>query len=126
MPTDALLQLQATVTKTDTFQSTSIDLKTGTPRRGLFARIIYSLATAASGTDTVIFSIEASNSSGSGFSTISSGAKDAITLTTTAQSGEIWIPFETSLRYVRLVATFSSAAHTDTCTYGGEISLARP
>lgn len=126
MPADANLVLQSSVTKTDTFNGAGLDIATGTPRgRTLVARILYSAASAASGTDTVTFSIDHS-SDNSTFYACASGAKDAITLTTTAASGQIFIPFETSLRYVRLTATFSSNAHTDTCTYQGDIMLSRP
>lgn len=128
MAADSLLALQASVTKTDSFNSTAVDLKTGTPPRGLVARIIYSAASAASGTDTVIFSIEHS-SDNSTFYALASGAKDTITLDTTSsapKSGEIFIPFRTTLRYVRLVVTFSSASHTDTITYQGDIVPVKP
>ncbi len=125
MPVDANLALQASVTKTATFQpTTGVDLATGTPRRGLKARIIYSAASAASGTDTITFTIDA-GSDNSTFTTIST-CETIITLTTTAASGELFIPFETSLRYVRLSATFSSSAHTDTITYFADIMLGRP
>lgn len=125
MATDALLQLQASVTKTSTFQGTAVDLKTGTPRRGLKARVIYSAATNASGSNTVAFTIEHSDDN-STFYTLSSNAEYNLALSTTAASGEIFIPFETSKRYVRLVATITGAGSTPTVTYGGEISLTRP
>ena len=125
MPTDALIQLQASVTKTATFQSVAVDLKTGTPRRGLKARVIYSAATNASGANTVAFTIEHSDDN-STFYTLSSNVENNIALSTTAQSGEIFLPFETSKRYVRLVATITGSGSTPTVTYGGEISTARP
>lgn len=125
MATDALIQLQASVTKTSTFQGTAVDLKTGTPRRGLKARVIYSAATNASGSNTVAFTIEHSDDN-STFYTLSSNVENNVALSTTAQSGEFFIPFETSKRYVRLVATFSGAGSTPTITYGGEITLSRP
>jgi len=125
MPTDALITLQASVTKTATFQSTAIDLKTGTPRRGLKARVIYSAATNASGSNTVAFTIEHSDDN-STFYTLSSGVENNVALSTTAQSGEFYIPFETSKRYARGDSTFSGAGSTPTITYGGEISLSRP
>jgi hypothetical protein len=128
MPTDANSILQASVTKTATFQpSTGLDLQTATPRRGLKARVLYSAASAASGTDTITYTIDAS-SDNSTFTTIST-AETIITLDTTSaapKSGEIFIPFETSLRYVRLSAAFSSSAHTDTITYQGDVMLSRP
>jgi len=123
--TDALIQLQASVTKTATFQGTAVDLKTGTPRRGLKARVIYSAATNASGSNTVAFTIEHSDDN-STFYTLSSNAEYNLALSTTAQSGEIFLPFETSKRYVRLVATITGAGSTPTVTYGGEITLSRP
>jgi hypothetical protein len=39
MATDANLTLQASVTKTGSFNGAGVDLKTGTPRRGLVARV---------------------------------------------------------------------------------------
>lgn len=129
MPVDANLALQASVTKTDTFNGAGVDLATGTPRgRTLTARIIYSAASAASGTDTVIFSIDHSDDN-STFYALASGAANTITLDTTSsapKSGQIFIPFETSKRYVRLTVTFSANSHTDTITYYGDLMLSRP
>lgn len=125
MAVDANLVLQASVTKTATFSGTAVDLKTGTPRRGLKARVIYSAATNASGSNSVTFSIEHSDDN-STFYTLTSGAAQVVNLSTTAQSGEIALPFETSKRYVRLVATVAGAGSTPTITYQGDIMLARP
>jgi hypothetical protein len=131
MPTDALVQLQPAVTKTATFNGSAVTLAAGTPRRGLNARVIYSAATAASGTDTITFSVDVSYDAGSTWNT-SFSAPAVGPLTATALSGEIFIPFSISPTsvangtQVRLTATFSSAAHTDTITYGGELSLSRP
>lgn len=124
MPADSLTALQTSVTKTATFQSTALDLK-GTPRRGLKARVIYSAATNASGSNTVAFTIEHSDDN-STFYTLSSDTENNLALSTTAQTGEIFIPFETSKRYVRLVATISGGGSTPTVTYQGDISLSRP
>src|SRR3954467_5768250 len=104
MATDAKLALQASVTKTGTFNGTGVDLKAGTPRRGLKARVIYSAATNASGSNAFTFSVDHSDDN-STFYALSSGAADVVTLSTTAQAGEIFIPFETSKRYVRLTVT---------------------
>jgi len=130
MPADALLVLQASVTKTDTFNGAPLILKAGTPRRGLKARVIYSAASAASGTDTVTFSVDVCYDGVPTTWQVASSAPP-ITLTTTAQSGEIYIPFEVSPTsiangtQIRLTATFSSAAHTDTITYYGDVMLVR-
>lgn len=130
MPTDALIQLQSSVTKTATFNGSALTLSTGTPRRGLKARVIYSAATNASGSNSVVFQIDVSYDAGSTWN--GDFLAPAIALSTTAQSGEIFIPFEISPTSVangcqiRLTATFSGAGSTPTITYGGEITLARP
>lgn len=131
MPTDALIQLQASVTKTGTFNGAALTLAAGTPRRGLKARVIYSAATNASGSNSVTFSLDVSYDAGSTWISNLFQAQ-VINLSTTAQSGEIFIPFEitpTSVAngcQVRLTATFAGAGSTPTITYGGEITLARP
>jgi hypothetical protein len=130
MPTDALIQLQASVTKTATFNGAALTLAAGTPRRGLKARVIYSAATNASGSNGVQFSVDVSYDGGSTW--LSNFLATSIALSTTAQTGEIFIPFEISPTSVangtqiRLTATFSGAGSTPTITYGGEITLARP
>jgi hypothetical protein len=131
MPSDANIALQASVTKTATFNGAAFILPGGTPRRGLNARILYSAASAASGTDTVIFSVDVCYD---GVPTVwnSDFLAPAITLTTTAATGEIFIPFSISPTSVangtqiRVTATFSSSAHTDTITYQGDLVAGRP
>lgn len=130
MPVDANLALQAQVTKTATFSSTALVLPAGTPRRGLKARVLYSAATNASGSNSVLFSIDVSKDNGSTFN--QEFLADPIALSTTAQSGEIFIPFEVSPTSVangiqiKLSATFSGAGSTPTITYQGDVTLARP
>ena len=130
MATDALIQLQASVTKTATFNGTALTLAGGTPRRGLNARVIYSAATNASGSNAVVFSVDVSYDGGSTWN--SDFLAPAINLSTTAQSGEIHIPFSISPTSVangtqiRLTATFSGAGSTPTITYQGDIEVGRP
>ncbi len=132
MPTDALITLQASVTKTATFNGSAVTLAGGTPRRGLKARVIYSAASNASGSNNVVFSIDASRDGGSTWNT--EFQADPIALSTTAQSGEIFIPFEVSPSsvgstngvQVRLSATFSGSGSTPTITYQGDIVPSRP
>jgi hypothetical protein len=124
MPTDALISLQASVTKTATFNGAGVDIK-GTPRRGLWARVIYSAATNASGSNTVAFTIDHSDDN-STFYQLAAGKENDIALSTTAQSAEFFIPINTSKRYVRLTATVTGAGSTPTVTYGAEFSLSRP
>ena len=87
--------------------------------------MIYSAATNASGSNSFTFSVEHSDDN-STFTALASGAADIVNLSTTAQAGEIHIPFETSKRYVRLVATLTGAGSTPTITYQGDLTLGRP
>lgn len=127
MPADANAVLQASVTKVDTFQSAGVNLGAtyGNNPRPLVARVVYSAATEASGSKTVIFSIEQS-ANDSTYYALASGAKDTITLTTTAQAGEIFIPFLATLQYVRLVETLSASTNSPSITYYAEIVPSRP
>jgi len=131
MPTDALLTFQASVTKTSTFSGAALILAGGTPRRGLKARVIYSAATNASGANSVTFSVDVCYDGVPTLWTVTSSSV-VINLSTTAQSGEIFLPFDISPTSVvngtqiRLTATFAGAGSTPTITYQGDLSLARP
>jgi hypothetical protein len=121
---DSNLVLAASATITASANSTGIDLK-GTVRHGLYAQIDYSAATNASGSNSVTFSVEHSDDN-STYYALSSGASAIVTLSTTAQAGEIHISFETDKRYVRLVSTFAGAGTTPTITRGAWVTLSRP
>lgn len=118
---DLLATLQASTTKTASFNGTAIDLLKRVAAQGLHARVIYSAAANASGSNTVIFSIEESDDNAT-FYTVASAAAKVITLTTTAQSGVIDIPFQSRKRYVRLVVTIAGAGSTPTITYKSDVS----
>ena len=126
MATDAKIQLQASVTKTGTFNSTAVDLKTMSPlfNNILWARVIYSAAntSAGAGAATLRLTYSADNST---FAGISEVAETELTLSTTALSGEVFIPLVTNKRYVRLELSAISGTGA-TITYGGEIVMARP
>jgi hypothetical protein len=126
MAADANLVLQASVTKVDTFNSVGVNLPTGTPSRGLVARVIYSAASEASGGKTVTFKVQHGDTLGGTYYDLSSAAAEVITLTTTAQAGEIFIPFRTKKAYVRLVQTLSASTNSPTITYQGDIVQAKP
>lgn len=125
MAADSNITLQASVTKTASFNGAGLDLKTGTPRRGLVARVLFSAATNASGSNALTWTVEHSTDN-STFYTVASGAADVVNLSTTAQTGEIRIPFSTSKRYVRLVLTVSGAGSTPSVVYQGDLVLGRP
>jgi hypothetical protein len=125
MATDALLALQPAVTgKIATFNGTGLDLVTGTPRRGLKARVIYKNASTSAGAGSLTFRITES-SDNSTFTGIYQTTEATVTLGTTAVSGEIFIPFETSKRYVRLELSAISGTSA-TVDYQGDISYTRP
>lgn len=124
MPADALTALQALVTKTGTFNSTGVNLPGGTPRRGLKARIIYKNASTSSGAGSITFRITES-SDNSTFTGIFQTTEATVTLSTTAVSGEIAIPFETSKPYVRLELSAISGTGA-TVDYQGDTMLVRP
>ena len=134
MPVDALIALQASVTKTATFNGAALILPGGTPRRGLKARVLYSAAQQASGSGVWTFSIDVCYD---GVPTLwlSDFVAPPITLTASAQSGEIFIPFDISPTVVsgvitapqiRLTATLSGSPTTPTITYQGDLTLTRP
>jgi hypothetical protein len=130
MATDALLALQASVTKTATFNGAALVLAGGTPRRGLNARVIYSAAANASGSNTVAFSVDVSYDGGTTW--FSDFLAPAITLSTTALAGEVFIPFSISPvtvangTQIRLTATVAGSGTSPTVTYKGDVSLSRP
>lgn len=123
---DALLVAQASVTKTSTFNSTAVNLPAGTlPWRPLIMRVVYSAATNASGSNSVTFSVDES-ADNSTFYQLVNDAREVINLSTTAQSGELLIPFVTTQPYVRLTCTIAGGGSTPTVTYFGDIGLAKP
>jgi len=130
---DANASLQALVTKTTSFDSAGYNLSPGsggginfgTPRRGLKARVIVS-AYSSPGTAGTVFTFNIQDSSdNTTFQTIASGYPiTGATAAGTAQT--IFIPFETSKRYVRLSMSMSPSSGTPTISYLADIGNARP
>jgi len=134
MPVDALNVLQTSVTKVASFSGAALILAGGTPRRGMKARIIYSAASQASGSGVWTFSIDVCYD---GIPTLWNVdfVAPPITLTASAQAGEIFIPFDVSPTVVagvitapqiRCTATLSGSPVTPTITYQCDLSLTRP
>lgn len=132
MPSDTNVALQASVTKTATFNGAALILPGGTPRRGLIARVEYSAANQASGSGVWAFSIDVCYDGVPTLWYSEFFAPNVITLTATAQSGELFIPFSISPTSVangtqiRLTATLSGSPVTPTITYSGQIVPGRP
>ena|SRR5579871_6153191 len=129
MATDSLLSLQSSVTKTATFNGSALTLASGTPRRGLVARVIYSAASTGSGTGSVTFGIDVSRDGGSTWNTEFEGP--AISLSTTAISGEQNIPFSISPTSVAngtqiRLSVEAISGTSATVTYVGDLMPGRP
>jgi hypothetical protein len=75
------------------------------------ARVLVSDAHNATGSNTVDFTMEHSsdNTNWATCGGAALGANDTITMTTSVQSREIFIPFETEQRYIRLKGTVAGA-----------------
>lgn len=118
---DALLALQAQVTKTATFNGAAVTFPSGSGGKILYAKVIYSAASNASGNNTVQFSVDCSTDGGTTFLQ----TQDApINLSTTAAAGVKWIPFVTPLAarnlataQIRLTVTIAGTGSTPTITY---------
>jgi len=126
MALDAKLVMQASVTKTAAFDSTAIDLATRSPLFGnvLWARVIYSAANTSSGAGALTFEVQES-ADNSTFVKLTQVSESVLVLSTTAQSGEIFIPIVTSKRYVRLSLTGVSGTGA-TVTYQADLVMAKP
>lgn len=127
MAADALLILQSLVTKTSSFNGAALTLPNGTPKRGIFARVIYKNAQNTSGSNTATFSIDISYDGGSSYSDLFKAP--AIALTSTAKSGEILIPFsvtdpdpqtDSSVIKYRLSVAIAGAGSGPTIDYQGD------
>lgn len=126
MATDANTAIQASVTKTATFNGAAVTINGGTPRRGYYVRVIYSAAANASGSNAVTFSVDVSPDAGSTWYQKTVDNEDVVNLTTTAKTGEIFLPIETGDATIRLSATFTGAGTSPTITYQGDLTLGRP
>jgi len=123
MAYDALGALQTQVTKTTAFGGTGYDLKTGTPRRGLKARFIISNYSGAGAGGVWTPGIEDSDDNTT-FTLLSQGTP--LTIGTAAGSGVVFVPFETSRRYVRAAVALPVGTSTPTISYKADIGLSRP
>ena len=120
MPSDANLVLQASTTKTATFNSTGIDLKTGTPARPLVARVTFSAANTSSGAGTATLRITSGTDNSTFGRILGQPAETTLTLSTTAQAATVYIPFVTPDRYVRLELSAITGTGA-TITYQAEV-----
>lgn len=101
MAYDALLALQAAVTKTATFSSTALDIKE-TPKSGLYAKV--RVSTVAGTSPTADFKVQhsADNTTFTDLAVCNEGQVTA--------AGVFSININTSKRYIRLVTTIGGTA----------------
>jgi len=101
----------------------------------MWARVIYSAATQASGSGVWTFSVDACYDGVPTTWRADFLADPPITLTTTAQAGELYIPFNVqptvvsgviTAPQVRLSAILSGTPTTPTITYAGDLVLVKP
>jgi hypothetical protein len=120
---DALLVSQVKGTFTNSQSGTAIDLKVGTPRRGLKMRFLGTAISNASGGATITPIVEHSSDNAT-WQTLTTG--DPIVTSTVVQTSEQFLSFETSKRYVRGSTVFSATTGTPTLAYQMDIGNARP
>jgi hypothetical protein len=106
--------LQASVTKTATFTGAGFDLKTGTPRRGLKARLLVGTVSGTLPTLDVTVQESADNTT----------FNNLVTFDQKTAAGEDWETVETTKRYIRHVATIGGT--TPSFVYEIDLGLSRP
>jgi hypothetical protein len=127
---DANTVVQTSITSVALAHSAAFTLPGGTPRRGDVAVFLYSAATNASGSNSVAFSIDVSRDGGSTFNI--EFEAPPIALSTTAQAGEVHIPFSISPTSVangcqiKASANFVGAGSTPTITWQCALEAGRP
>lgn len=122
---DALLALQAAVTKTATFNGTGVDLGVGTPlTRALVARVRVASYSGSAGTGTATFSIDES-SDNTTFTALTGPVAKALSFTSSAGSAIVDLPFVTRKRYVRLTLTVSGGT-SPSIVYQADIGNSLP
>lgn len=122
MAHDALRVLQSSVTKTADFNSSAVDLKTGTRLdETLFARI---LADYTHTSGYWIFHIEGSSDNSNWYKIASHGLNGVSDRLTATGTKTIWIPIVTKLRYIRLVLDATTGSGSGSVVYQAHLTLA--
>ena len=71
----------------------------------------------------VTFSVDGSDDN-STFNNIANAADQTVNLSTTVQTGVVYIPVDSIHRYIRVTATFAGAGSTPTITYSARLVAA--
>lgn len=120
---DSLQGQQTFSTVTTTTNNTGIDLLSGTPRRGLKMHFDVSSFSAATAGTTWIPTVQDSTDNTT-FVTIATGPTQ--TATTAGVAKELYVPFETSNRYVRASTGTMAATNAPSLIYSARLTLGRP
>jgi len=141
MPTDALLTLQSSTTSTATAHSSpGVTLPKATMSKPLYVRFIYSAAQQASGSGIFTFGVSVSYDNGNTWNADFVAVDKAVTLTASAQAGELSIPVQitradlvlpgviadsTHAVQIRADCVLSGSPTTPTITWGADIQPSR-
>lgn len=106
MPKDALGVLLASAARTDSANETALDLKSGTPQRGLVAKLV---VTAVAGTAPTLAPTIEHSTDNTTFTTLATFDPASITAV-----GEAFCTFETDKRYVRLAHVIGGTSESFT------------
>ena len=120
---DSLEVLQALATKVTAFNSTAIDTISGTSRRGLKARFIVASYSSATAGNVFTPAIDHSDDNTT-FTRLAAGTP--LTCATATASAVVFVPFETSKRYIRCALDLSASTASPTITYTVDLGTARP
>ena len=118
------------ITSATTTNETGIDTLTGSGKNGLWARFIATTSYVTSGATTATFSIEHSDSLGSGYATLASGAIDVATVATGGSGSNtpftVWIRVPPgSRRYLRAVCVTGGSPTGLGINYQAELSFGK-
>lgn len=125
MPADLLLSIAAPGTKTATFNTAGVTLPKGSTWNELFLRVPFTAASNATGANAFTFDVDISYDGASTWTELA--GESPINLSTTAQSGVIFIPIANTRQdlinaaaanapQVRLTGTLSGAGTVPTIT----------
>jgi len=122
---DALLIAQSLTTVTAVRNGSGVDLETGTPRRGLKMRFLITSHIAV-GTAGNVFTPQVWDSDDNTTFTLLSAGTPQTGATAATTNQIVFVPFETSRRYIRASMAQSVTSGTPSISYSADIGVARP
>lgn len=126
MPYDTNGVLSATVTKTTSFTAAGVDLGTGTPRRGLKAQFIVPSYVSATTPGSVFTPTIYGSSDNTTFIALATGTPLTGGTAAVTTQEPIYVPFDTSFRYVAAGMPISGSTGSPSITWSARLGIARP